>query len=46
MDLLLCAYSFAISGNNPEWVFDKTTLEKKFLLASISWYGDKQKGDN
>ena len=39
------AYAFATSGNDPEWVTNKTTLEKKFLLAAISWYSDMQKGE-
>ncbi len=41
MDLLLCAYAFVTSGNNPEWILDLTRREKAFYMASISWWGDK-----
>jgi hypothetical protein len=39
----LLAYSFAKSGNNPEWLLEKTTREKMFYLATISWWSDKEK---
>jgi hypothetical protein len=38
---LLCAYSFATSGNNPEWLLEQTPREKMFYLAAISWWSDK-----
>jgi hypothetical protein len=42
LDLQLCAYVFAQTGQDPEFILSKTQREKMFYLAAISWFNEKQ----
>lgn len=42
MDAFLCAYIFAVKGNDPEFILHKTMREKMFYLAAIKFFQPKE----